>query len=78
MTLSNLNKAKDVLERLEILAGSRQSSGMNVLNELQVLMDMAKDAVNDLYEYEAEIEQQYQQEHLVYELQEAIEKGDAA
>lgn len=75
--MSNLNKAKNVLERLEILAKSRQSSGLNVLNELQELMDMAPAAVNDLYEYEAEVEQQFQQEQLVHELQEAVERGAA-
>lgn len=51
-----LRKAKDVLERLEILAKQRQSSGLNVLNELQELMDMAGDAANEIYATEQLVE----------------------
>lgn len=73
-----MNKAKEVLERLYDLKNKKQSSGMNVFDEIQQIMELAEPALDELYEYENEVERQYQQDRLVYELKEAVEQGDAA
>jgi hypothetical protein len=43
-----LNKSKEVLERLLILMTTRQSSGMNVLSELMEIGDKVQDAINEI------------------------------
>lgn len=50
-----LNTAKDVLERLEMMASNKQS-GINVLSELQELIDKAKIATIEVYEAEVKID----------------------
>lgn len=57
-----LNKTKDVLERLSILMTTRQSSGMNVLSELQEIGEKASAALEELYQ--AEMDASPQMRHL--------------
>lgn len=54
--MTNLVKAKKVLERLDHLATYRQSSGINVLNELQELLDLAGPALDDILDAFSEFE----------------------
>lgn len=51
-----MNKAKEVLERLESLGRGKLMSGMGMLSELQELIDMARNAVDEIYEAEQELE----------------------
>lgn len=57
-----LNKSKEVLERLSILMTTRQSSGMNVLSELQEIGDMAQEALNEIEQ--AEMDAMPHRQHL--------------
>lgn len=51
-----LNKTKNVLERLSILMTTRQMSGMGMLAELQEIGDMASAALEELYQAEIDAE----------------------
>ena len=51
-----LNKTKNVLERLSILMTTRQMSGMGMLSELQEIGDMASAALDELYQAEIDAE----------------------
>lgn len=53
-----MDKAKEVLERLEMLGTTRyRQSGLSFLSELQELIDLAKDAVQEVYQAEIDLEE---------------------
>ena len=58
-----MNKAKDVLERLEAMH-KQGLSGLSVLTELQELIDLAPSAVQEVYQ--AEIDMEKQNEMIAY------------
>lgn len=65
-----MQKAKDVLERLEALSNNRLS-GMAALSELQELIDLAPAAVQEIYQAEQDTED-------MNSLLTAYERGGAA
>jgi hypothetical protein len=52
-----MNKAKEVLERLERIGNTNWQSANSVLTELQDLLDMASAALNEVYQAEKDLDE---------------------